>query len=326
MDRSHSLAVHGRRSSLALALALLPVACAGPDARAGAESSSAEAAAGDAAPGVSAPPSAPEVFAPGAISSEDANETWITFSPNGREAVFSRYADDFGEQTLYISALGEEGWSAARQAPFSGRWSDRAAYSAPDGRLFFSSTRPLGAGEDGDRWRIWVVRRTAGSWGEPEPLPEVVNAPGGYHPAVAADGTVYWASSERAGGLGRSDIYAASAADGGYGEARHLDPPVNSATSEPDLYIDPDQRFMVLVVTERDGGYGGDDLWLSRRTAAGWTEPVNLGEPVNSAEYEYGPYLSGDWLYFTSHRSGQADIYRVPIRDVAVLAAVVGGG
>ena len=267
---------------------------------------------------------AADVFAPGSISSEGANETWITLPADGREAIFSRYDADFDYQTLFVSRLTDAGWSAAEPASFSGRWSDRAAYFAPDGRLFFSSKRPLAGGGASDRWRIWVVERAGDAWGEPLPLPESVNAVGDYHPAVASDGTLYWASAERPEGLGRSDIYAASRVGETYGPARHLEPPINSELSEPDLYIDPERRFMVLAVTERDGGRGGDDLWVSRREGTGWTEPVNLGDAVNGPEYEYGPYIHGEWLYFTSHRSGQADIHRVPVADVPVLADASG--
>ena len=259
-------------------------------------------------------PTQPEVFAAGPISAPSTNETWITFTRDGDEAIFSRYTDDFGSQTLYIAQRAETGWTEAAPAPFSGRHSDRGAYVAPDGRLFFSSDRPVTADGEAGMWRIWVVARADGRWGEPAPLPAPVNEAGDYHPAVAADGTVYWASADRPCGLGRSDVYAATPDGEGYAEPVHLS--VNSATSEPDLYIDPEQRFMILAVTDREGGRGGDDLWLSRREGEAWGGLIHLGDAVNTPEYEYGPYIQGGWLYFTSHRSGQADIYRIPVEEL----------
>jgi len=40
-----------------------------------------------------------------------------------------------------------------------------------------------------------------------------------------------------------------------------------------------------------------------------------LGAEVNSAEYEYGPAISPDgrYLYFSSHRCGEGDIYRTEL-------------
>lgn len=256
----------------------------------------------------------PELFGAGPISAPATNETWITFTGDGEEAIFSRYTEDFGSQTIYISRRAETGWTEAAPAPFSGRHSDRSPYVAPDGRLFFSSDRRVSADGEAGTWRVWVVARANGRWGEPNPLPAPVNKAGDYHPAVAADGTVYWASADRTDGLGRSDVYAATPDGEGYAEPVHLS--VNSATSEPDLYIDPEQRFMILAVTDREGGLGGDDLWLSRREGGAWGDLVHLGDAVNTPEYEYGPYIHDGWLYFTRHREGQADIYRVPVEDV----------
>lgn len=301
-------------SLLALAAALLPLVACVPatDAPGDGQAPAEERAAGDTAAGGA--PGQPEVFAAGPISAPSTNETWITFTQDGHEAIFSRYTDDFGSQTLYVAQRAETGWTEAAPAPFSGGHSDRGAYVAPDGRLFFSSDRPVTADAEPGTWRIWVVARADGRWGEPAPLPAPVNEAGDYHPAVAADGTVYWASADRPDGLGRSDVYAATPDGEGYAQPVHLS--VNSATSEPDLYIDPEQRFMILAVTDREGGRGGDDLWLSRRQDGAWGDLVHLGDAVNTPEYEYGPYIHDGWLYFTSHRSGQADIYRIPVEDL----------
>jgi hypothetical protein len=38
--------------------------------------------------------------------------------------------------------------------------------------------------------------------------------------------------------------------------------------------------------------------------------------PINSDEYEYGPWVADGWLYFTSHRGGNADTWRVPLAAV----------
>lgn len=66
-------------------------------------------------------------------------------------------------------------------------------------------------------------------------------------------------------------------------------------------------------------GFGGLDIYYSRRTDrtddSGWSPPVNLGANVNGPANEVGPGFLEDEggvavLYFTSTRSGNADIYR----------------
>ena len=62
--------------------------------------------------------------------------------------------------------------------------------------------------------------------------------------------------------------------------------------------------------SNRAGGFGGYDLWVSQRGDAGWIEPVNLGAAVNSTYTEYGPALTpdGSTLYFASNRPQSGDL------------------
>ncbi len=78
--------------------------------------------------------------------------------------------------------------------------------------------------------------------------------------------------------------------------------------------------------SNRIGGHGMYDLWITRREAGGWSTLQNLGSPVNSQVFEYGPFVSPDQqnLYFTSHRRGLGDVVRIPVDDVPLLAAMLG--
>jgi hypothetical protein len=81
--------------------------------------------------------------------------------------------------------------------------------------------------------------------------------------------------------------------------------------------------LLLFFSSDRPGGYGGLDLYVSRRVDRnddqGWSAPVNLGPNVNSAAADVGPaYVEDEGgstvLYFTSNRPspagfGAADIY-----------------
>jgi hypothetical protein len=83
--------------------------------------------------------------------------------------------------------------------------------------------------------------------------------------------------------------------------------------------IAPDEGYL-LFSSDRTGA---GDIYLSRRLADGrWTEPVSLGEPVNSPRDETFPGLSpdGKYLFFARDTPGRKhDVYWV---DAATLSAL----
>jgi len=117
-------------------------------------------------------------------------------------------------------------------------------------------------------------------------------------------------SSRRDGGLGGHDVYHAVWEDGKFSDPVNLGPPVNSENSEGDSFIAPDGSYLIMTISGRPDSRGSADLYVSFPNAAGrWTEPVNLGETINTQFAEYCPYVSpdGKYLFFTSYRSGKYD-------------------
>jgi Tol biopolymer transport system component len=62
----------------------------------------------------------------------------------------------------------------------------------------------------------------------------------------------------------------------------------------------PDGNKIYFASGETRKSHGGWDLWYVERNGNGWSEPVNLGSPVNSPGDEFHPSIVGDGsLYFT---------------------------
>lgn len=69
---------------------------------------------------------------------------------------------------------------------------------------------------------------------------------------------------------------------------------------------------MMVFTSDRDGGFGGFDLWYSVYSGQGWSVPVNLGGDINTEFDEYRPvvvsaeqgYFLNDLLIFSSNRPG----------------------
>ncbi len=80
---------------------------------------------------------------------------------------------------------------------------------------------------------------------------------------------------------------------------------------------------LLVFVSDRDGGYGGYDLYYSLYTGNHWGDPVNFGEKINSEYDEYRPitftFNKFDLMIFSSNRPGGKggyDLYSVIIEDL----------
>jgi ankyrin repeat protein/L-ascorbate metabolism protein UlaG (beta-lactamase superfamily) len=95
--------------------------------------------------------------------------------------------------------------------------------------------------------------------------------------------------------------------------------------SDVDLFIAPDGKKLFFCSNRPRSGKAeaqkNYDIWVVERKGGGWSEPANLGAPVNSDQDEFFPSLTRDGtLYFQSRRpesGGGAHIYRARLEEGA---------
>jgi hypothetical protein len=90
----------------------------------------------------------------------------------------------------------------------------------------------------------------------------------------------------------------------------------SSEYSEVRLAVSPDGRTMLWGSTNRPGGPGGWDVWMSRKVSLEWSAPAPAS--FDSASNDFDPAFSPDgrYVYFFSNRPGGLggdDIYRAPV-------------
>lgn len=258
----------------------------------------------------------PEIFAPGFIST-GARELNSAFTPDGKEFYFSISTPGKGYR-IYYSKQTAEGWTEPQKVSFSGEYSDVDMFITKDGkRMYFGSTRPVnGAKSD---FKIWYVDRTKGGWSEPEYFDSPVNnMKRSLYVTVSDKGAMYF-QGIRDDSFGDRDIYYSEFIGEKYTEPKHLGREINSEFGEGDVLIAPDESFIIVSIVGRPDSRGDGDIYISFKQRDGtWSDLMNMGSLINSQGSDYCPMLSPDnkYLFFTSTRTGNGDIYWVDARVI----------
>ncbi|MFC1724448.1 MBL fold metallo-hydrolase [candidate division KSB1 bacterium] len=243
-----------------------------------------------------------KIFAPGIVSTNGHFEFGITFSPDGKEMYFTRRKDNGGRNTIMVSRLTENGWTAPEIAPFSGEYFDFEPHITPDGKkLFYGTSKPLpGTTEQNRQAEIWVMERSGDNWVNHQHLGK------GMYITSSNDRNVFmFVFGDNGMGLGKTEII-----NGEFGKIEIIDGEINSPAAGIHATVDPDEKFIIFDST-RPGGQGGEgDFYICFRQADGtWGKAVNLGDTVNTPGVNICPSLSpdGKYLFYTANR----DIYWV---------------
>ena len=160
---------------------------------------------------------------------------------------------------------------------------------------------------------IYVSKKdTSGKWKKAVPIGPVINTI--MHEAslsMSKDGKQLFIYK---GNEQNGDIYVSKISGKKWTTPVSLGPNINTKYHETHASLSPDGRKLYFV-SDRPGGYGGKDIWVSEIGLDGkWGHAVNLGPEINTSFDEESPFISGDGniLYFSSqgHESmGGFDVF-----------------
>jgi len=215
-----------------------------------------------------------------------------------------------GTYDIWVStrATKEDDWGVATNlgpTVNTSSWEDSPTISDDGLELYFND------------WGLWVRRRATVSdpWGEREngSLININTSNVTYAtPCLSSDGLSLFLAS-----WDPWDLYVSTrpTRDDLWSEPVNLGPTVNGVNSStwqnycPTISAD---GLLLVFSSNRPGGSGGEDLWMTRRSTIDdpWSVPVNLGPTINSGRWENQSEISSDGrtLLFCSNRhSGNAD-------------------
>jgi len=305
-----------RTAGPATPIAALLAACAAAGTACGAPTTPATAApasatSGSAAVTAAAPGTAtagsPELYGAGLFTT-GAWDFFMAFTPDQRRALFCRADDEFARYAILETRLDAAGrWTPPVTPRFAAEASNADPHISPDGRrVYFISNRAGDGGAERATYDIWVAAlQPSGEWGAPERLAAPVNDADvdEWSPSIAASGNLYFGAG-RPGGHGGSDLWVARWVGGAYQPPENLGDAINTAGSEVEPWIAPDESYLIFSALQRTDSLGSYDLYLSRRVAGAWTPARRLPEPINSRARDFNQSVSPDgrWLYFSSTR------------------------
>lgn len=256
------------------------------------------------------PSDVPRLFGENVISTSD-DEFSGAFTPDGETVYFNKSAPRSYRYIIVESHWRNGKWTKPVVAPFSGQYSDSDPVLSPDGtKLFWSSDRPVD-GKIKHDYDIWMVTRTPnGGWSEPVHLPEPINSDGSeYYASITRDGTLYFSSDRDGGQNGAIQAYRSKFVNNTWTAAENvskmIDGPKAPGYYDLDVFIAPDESYIVLSSIGRPGGFGNFDLYIAwKRGEESWSPAVHLPAPFNTIARDYSPHLSSDGkqFYFSSER------------------------
>ncbi len=174
---------------------------------------------------------------------------------------------------------------------------------------------------------IFMAAKSDGLWGDSRAvryLNSVENE--GMVRFVGCGTTIYFAGCNRANGRGGCDVFVADLDTLEQPVPQPLDGALNLKSWDSQPALSTDGTGMIFA-SNREGGFGGSDLWYSRCVDGYWEAATNLGRAINTPGDEESPFLSLDGrnLYFSSDGHpgfGEADLFRAVLGDDGVWGSV----
>ena len=137
--------------------------------------------------------------------------------------------------------------------------------------------------------------------------------------SITSDGKYIYFVSERPGGQGQADIYFVKKQGKTYTEPENIGSKINSSSDEKCVFIHPDGNTLFFTSNGRKESIGSYDIYYCTGGHGNWSEPINMGYPINTVLEEKTINISMDKMkayvgaYYDINNNGDADIYEIDI-------------
>lgn len=251
-------------------------------------------------------------------------------SADGKMLIIGRYPysgniGDPNKEDIWFSELkADQSWGPMQNIgrPLNNEGSNFLISITPDlntvlvGNTYYPDGSPRSAG-------VSVSHRTADGWEVPKPvnIRNYYNLDRFSEMCLDPSGLVLVMAVMRDDTRGEKDLYVSfKQPDGSFTVPKNMGN-INTWGNELSPFVAADGKTMYFA-TDGRFGYGGVDIWMSKRlddTWTNWSEPENLGPVVNTPKWDAYFTISakGDYAYLSASNNtdGSADIYRVKLTE-----------
>jgi outer membrane protein OmpA-like peptidoglycan-associated protein len=152
--------------------------------------------------------------------------------------------------------------------------------------------------------KIFTTRRINGSWSPLQPFFLNSDEYSVGHPALNPGMDTLYFVSDMPGGNGGTDIYLCTRKDSIWGNPVNLGRGINTQGNEMFPYAGPGDTL--YFASDGHCGFGGLDIFSSRKVNGVWAKPENQGIPINSSydDFSFFPDQGDSSGWFSSNRPG----------------------
>ncbi|MBL4624432.1 MAG: PD40 domain-containing protein [Flavobacteriales bacterium] len=218
------------------------------------------------------PGSIPELFAPGIVSTNDL-EIEATFATNMKEFYFVRQRKDENPKSHVIQYKNGEWHESVVERPSGG------VFISTDGKTMHLGNKYREQAASG-----WSEEKSLGPLSEKFPVMRLT---------ASAAGTYVFDERKEIGTIRYSRLI-----DGKREEPKAFSKEINTGQWTAHPFIAPDESYLIWD-SEREGGYGETDLYISFRQEDGsWGPAINMGEDINTEREDAYGSVTPDGKYF----------------------------
>jgi len=237
-----------------------------------------------------------EIFATGLVSTPDKEHGKLSVAPDGKSMYWDFVKLPFKEgdvnKIAYVTKNNGK-WGDRKIAEFCGKYRSCSPCFWGSDKIIFGKRENIGTDSVELVDDYWLIERQEGGWSEPKPLGfDQFSDTWKWSFSVAENGNIYFDDQNFFEGQHNWGMYVSYFKSGKYSEPILLPEHLNTTDFDWTPFIAPDESYLMFA-SNRPSSMGSTDIYITFKNHSGeWSDPINMGDKVNSKELERWPSVS----------------------------------